>query len=131
MQHHLLRLLPSPAISIKAELIRGYSTTEEQPVFSKGLGSLEASCQKTYNRSFMALNPIERETFITQLDQAAHLPKSESESAHYFTMIKQLTLFRFFTSEVGATQVLRHMPVPGHYDGAMPYEEGDGAWATR
>jgi len=105
-------------------------TLEEQAVFYKGLSSLETSSQKTYNRSFMALSPIERQTFITQLDQEARVPKSEGESAHYFTMIKQLTLFGFFTSEVGATQVLRHMPVPGHFDGALPYEEGDRAWAT-
>src|SRR5690606_27090399 len=78
-------------------------TLEEQAVFYKGLSSLETSSQKTYNRSFMALSPIERQTFITQLDQEARVPKSEGESAHYFTMIKQLTLFGFFTSEVGAT----------------------------
>ena len=28
-------------------------------------------------------------------------------------MIKQLVIFSFFTSEVGATQVLRYDPVPG------------------
>jgi hypothetical protein len=45
-------------------------------------------------------------------------------------MMKQLTLFGFFTSKEGATQALRYIAVPGHYDGAYPYKKGDKAWAT-
>lgn len=48
---------------------------------------------------------------------------------HYFTMMKQLTLFGFFTSEVGAKEVLRYEAVPGRYDGCAPYN-GEPAWAT-
>ena len=44
-------------------------------------------------------------------------------------MMKQLTLMGFFTSKPGATQALRHEPVPGKYDGAFPYKKGDKAWA--
>ena len=29
-----------------------------------------------------------------------------------------------------ATQVLRYLPVPGKYDGNVPYKKGDRAWAT-
>ena len=49
---------------------------------------------------------------------------------HYFTLMKQLTLFSFFTSEVGATKALRYVSIPGRYDGDMPYQKGDRAWAT-
>jgi hypothetical protein len=48
---------------------------------------------------------------------------------HYYTMMKQLTLLGFFTSKPGATQALRHVAVPGKYDGAFPYKKGDKAWA--
>lgn len=105
-------------------------TLEEQAVFYKGLGSVEAESQKAYNRSFMVLTPAERTAFITELDQEARKTAASGGTPHYFTMIKQLTLFGFFTSEVGATQVLRHTPIPGYFDGAMPYEQGDRAWAT-
>lgn len=49
---------------------------------------------------------------------------------HYFSMIKELTLLGFFTSEPGATQALRYLPVPGKYDPCLPYKKGDKAWAT-
>lgn len=54
---------------------------------------------------------------------------SEASLPHYFTMMKQLTLFGFFTSEVGATEVLRYEAVPGRYDGCATYQ-GEPAWAT-
>jgi len=48
---------------------------------------------------------------------------------HYFRMIKELTLLGYFTSEVGCTQALRYLPVPGKYDGDYAYKPGDKAWA--
>jgi hypothetical protein len=35
----------------------------------------------------------------------------------------------YFTSEIGSKQALRHLPVPGKYDGNFPYKKGDKAWA--
>ncbi len=105
-------------------------TLDERAIFHKGLLSLEAQSNKTYGRGFMALQPEERTAFVSQLDKDARAAVAKGET-HYFTMIKQLTLFGFFTSEVGATQVLRHMPIPGRYDGALAYKPGDRAWATR
>lgn len=49
---------------------------------------------------------------------------------HYFSMMKQLTLLGFFTSEPGATKALRYVAIPGKYDPCMPYAKGDRAWAT-
>ena len=49
---------------------------------------------------------------------------------HYFSMMKELTLLGFFTSEPGATKALRYLAVPGKYDPCMPYKKGDKAWAT-
>lgn len=48
---------------------------------------------------------------------------------HFFTMLKQLTLTGFFTSEVGMTQALRYVKIPGKFDGAYPYKKGDRAFA--
>lgn len=49
---------------------------------------------------------------------------------HYFSLMKELTLLGFFTSEPGATKALRYSAVPGKYDPCMPYAKGDKAWAT-
>lgn len=53
----------------------------------------------------------------------------ENFPPHYFTMIRQLTLWGYFSSKVGMTKGLRYIDTPGHYDGAYPYKKGDKAWA--
>ncbi|MFN6972075.1 MAG: gluconate 2-dehydrogenase subunit 3 family protein [Rheinheimera sp.] len=62
---------------------------------------------------------------------AAAAPTAAAQKVpHYFTLFKQLTLFVFFTSKVGATEVLRYSAIPGKYEGDLPYKKGDRAWAT-
>ena len=48
---------------------------------------------------------------------------------HYFTMMRQLTLWGYFSSKEGMTKALRYVETPGRYDGAYPYKQGDKAWA--
>lgn len=58
---------------------------------------------------------------------ASHM--AEQYPPHYFAMIKQLTTWGYFTSEVGMTKALRYVESPGKFDGAYPYKKGDKAWA--
>jgi len=105
---------------------------KDQEIFHEGIKKLDDACQKANNTSFMKATPEQRTSLLTALDKEAkdHAKGKEKDAPnHYFTMMKQLTLFGFFTSKPGATQVLRHEAVPGHYDGALPYKKGDRAWA--
>lgn len=54
----------------------------------------------------------------------------EDPPAHYFRMMKELTLLGYFTSEVGVTQGLRYVESPGRYDPCVAYHPGDKAWAS-
>ena len=56
--------------------------------------------------------------------------KKEQDPNHFFAMMKQLTLLGYFSSEIGATQALRYVAIPGKYEGCIPYNRGDRAWAT-
>jgi hypothetical protein len=44
--------------------------------------------------------------------------------------MKELTLVGYYTSEPGATQELRHEPVPGRYQACVPLSEIGRAWAV-
>jgi hypothetical protein len=48
----------------------------------------------------------------------------------FFIQLKELVLLGYFTSEVGATEVLQYLPVPGKYEGCIPLEEVGKTWAT-
>ena len=81
----------------------------------------------------MTLAATEKHDLLVELDKEAkdyQKNKKDGDPNHYFHLMKQLTLWGFFTSEPGATKALRYVAVPGHYDGCVPYKKGDKAWAT-
>lgn len=101
----------------------------QQTIFFEGLKSIKALAKKQFGKDFMQLTAAQKHELLSKLDQEAK-QASDQASPHYFILLKQLTLMVFFTSKVGATEVLRYVAVPGRYDGNMPYKKGDRAWAT-
>ena len=124
-------------------------TTRQQEAFTKGISAVDEASKKLNGKSFMESTPQQRQELLLKLDDEAReydkkitveeqqqrdqakreMKEFEPSPSHYYTMMKQLTLLGFFTSEVGATKALRHVAVPGKYDGALPYKKGDRAWA--
>lgn len=56
--------------------------------------------------------------------------KDEAEvPVPFFNLAKELTVFGYFTSEIGATQALDFVPIPGRYDACIKLEPGQKAYA--
>lgn len=114
-------------------------TEKQQTAFTNGIAALEEACKKVNGKSFMDCTPQQRHDFLVSLEKEAkeynqkkaedEKPEKEAAPPHYYTMMKQLTLWGFFTSKTGMTDTLRHIQVPGKYNGAFPYAKGDKAWA--
>jgi len=107
-------------------------TPEEQALFRAGLAEIDTRA----GGDCTAITPEARAELLRTLDTEARARADaiaageQTLTPHAFTMMKQLVIFSFFTSKVGATQVLRYVAVPGDYDGDMTYEPGTPAWAT-
>ncbi len=102
-----------------------------QGVFKAGLGQLDVASQKHHRKSFMQSTVAERTALLNQLDgeeRQYRLKKTDNAPPHYFRLLKQLTILGYFTSEIGCTQALRFVEVPGAYRGNEPYKKGDRAW---
>ncbi|MGI8950469.1 MAG: gluconate 2-dehydrogenase subunit 3 family protein [Chitinophagaceae bacterium] len=105
----------------------------DQQIFTDGIGKLNDATKKKYDKDFMSLDATQKHDLLVQLDNEAknyQKSKKETDPTHYFSMMKQLTLWGYFTSEPGATKALRYVAVPGRYEGCIPYKKGDKAWAT-
>jgi hypothetical protein len=122
---------------------------DQQKAFTDGILALDKASEKQFSKKFMSLAAAERTTLLTALEAEAksfnqqindkekvardiahkEMKEFNGEPLHYYTMMKQLTLYGYFTSEIGMKQALRFLPVPGKYDGAFPYKKGDKAWA--
>ncbi len=113
-------------------MVRDCYTEQDQKTFMEGLTKLEETSNTKYSKNFQQLSAEERTALLIDLDkeqQEYHRNKKEDEPNHYFRMIKELTMLGYFTSELGTTKALRYNPIPGRYDGNIPYTKGDKAWA--
>ena len=119
-----------------AKFVSDCYTARQQAAFHAGLADID----KRAGGRFVSLAPEARAVLLRELDAEARKRNvdvsstGESDASgptpHYFTMIKQLTIFGYFTSKVGATEALQYVAVPGRYDGDLAYVPGTPAWAT-
>lgn len=118
----------------------------DQTAFMEGIEKINSASKKKFDNDFMKITPAQRQELLIEIDKEAkdyqktkvdEFNKTEKEkqtkdknykkqriSPHYFSMMKQLTLFGFFTSEAGSKSV-RYIPVPGRFEGCVPYKKGD------
>lgn len=105
---------------------------DEQKVFKEGIGKLNIASNEKYDQNFTELSPGQRHELLLLVDkEAVEYPKTrkpDEPDTHYYKMMKQLTVWGYFSSEVGATKALRHIAVPGRWDPCVPLKPGDKAW---
>ena len=114
-------------------IVKDCYTQSEQKVFLEGMKKLNDASKEKNGKSFMDSTPEQRHDLLVLLDKEAKdymAAKKKDDPTHYFRMMKELTLWGYFTSEPGATKALRYVAVPGKYIGCMDYKKGEKAWAT-
>ena len=86
--------------------------TEDQKLFTDGLGELVES-------SFDSMKSQEQIEILNSL---------EAQQSPFFTLLKRLTLIGYFTSELGIKENYNYAPVPGKYQGCIPFDVSDKPW---
>jgi Gluconate 2-dehydrogenase subunit 3 len=109
--------------------LRDCYTPAEQELFVDGLEALAEECQARYGRAFEACSPEQRHDLLARLDAASYAPDTGARGS-FIRILKDLTLVGFFTSRIGATQVLAYQAVPGGFRGCLDLRPGQKAWAT-
>jgi len=117
----------------------------DQDRFFQGLDALDAQAKKSYNNSFLDLKSQEQTNLLQQTektakdeasarkkkDDAAKLEGKKAEpEPGFFQMMKELTVVGYFSSEIGATQALNYVHVPGSYNGCTDLQANQKTWAT-
>ncbi|RAK02619.1 gluconate 2-dehydrogenase subunit 3-like protein [Larkinella arboricola] len=109
---------------------------KEQKLFLDGLAHTNELSQASYNKNFVALDEKQRIEVMTKLQAEAaeqrkamaNLP-AEQRYTPFFNTLKSLTLNGYFTSQIGATQALEYVAVPGRFQGCIDLKPGQKAWA--
>src|SRR5712691_4903129 len=86
--------------SFMAVMVTDTYDDRQQAIFRDGV-------QKLSGAGFMTKSPAERLAFLEQLDreQKTYMDsRAQGAPVHYFRQVKELTLFGYFTSEIGCSQ---------------------------
>ena len=118
----------------------------DQQQFIDGLTMTQKMSQDSYGKAFAQLDNSQKIEIMKKLEaeakqmkaakagavagqQDVQMPAEKRNATPFFVMLKDLTLMGYFTSEVGATQALEYVAIPGRYDGCVPLKPGQKAWA--
>jgi hypothetical protein len=123
-------------------ILKDVYPSEDQARFVSGLKDFDSEAQRAHGKAFIELQPGQQLSFLQQQHDAAVAAEKGQDAAKdvpvsqrkrpFVLMMKELTLLGFFTSQVGATQVLQYEAVPGEFKPCVPVAEaGNGkTWAT-
>ena len=101
---------------------------KDQKAFREGMKKIDEACKKMHGHSFMKASPEHRKELLVSIDKERadyQKNKKREDPNHYFQYFKQLTIAGYFTSKEGREGATNYQPVPGKYQGDVPYKKGD------
>lgn len=101
-------------------VIRYCTATKQQEAFVQGLAQTDALSREIFAKLFAQLDGPQRIEVVSKLTQ---------RERPFFLMLKELSVVGYFTSEVGATQALDYVAIPGRFQGDIPLKAGQRTWA--
>lgn len=105
-------------------ILTEWHTEEERDRFLAGLEETDGRARTAFGKSFLECTEREQVALLTEMDaEVMQLRQSEAAGGvrppaaprslhHFFHMLKRLTLFGYFTSEVGCPPDGAHLVVP-------------------
>ena len=120
-------------------MVSEWYTDVERRIFLDGLVALDVGCVRDHGRNFIACNTQQQTQALGAAELAARdYPPADplakdgyfDGNTPFFTKLRELTVLGYYTSELGATRELRYNPVPGHFDGNLPWTPESRQWSS-
>ena len=106
------------------EAVKNNFKKEDQDRFREGVGVFDLKSQEMFNKKFVDISDEQKDQILQNLVDAS---KNKNDSNRdVFPTLKSLVVAGFFTSEIGATKALIYDPIPGSYQGCIPFSEVGG-----
>ena len=92
---------------------------DDRARFLSGLADVDTRCRDAFGADFLGASAAQRTAVLSGLDAevTALRAANASPEKHFFQRMRSLTVFGYYTSEVGATQELGYETIPGSFDG--------------
>lgn len=96
---------------------------KRQQRFLAGLVDLDQRSRRLNSRLFIECSPQQQDAVIGEVDAAAFDDEGKMLSNIFWRDFKYLTIYGYYTSQIGIEQELQTVEFPGHYDGYLPIAE--------
>ena len=113
---------------------------EERTIFNSGLAALMDEMQAEFGKPFEQLDGKTRGAVLQRMEDAVSdhpwffpggiMGGGFMSDAPFICQVKELTVFGFFTSEVGGTEVLRYEPMPMQFESDIPLGAEESSWTV-
>jgi glucoside 3-dehydrogenase (cytochrome c) hitch-hiker subunit len=102
-------------------LLAEWFTDEDRARFLAGLADVDGRSRALFGADFLSATAAQRAAIVSGLDaEVAALRRAAADpQRHFFQQLKSLTLYGYFTSEIGAAET-HYQIIPGYYDGCAP-----------
>ncbi|MBX9706038.1 MAG: gluconate 2-dehydrogenase subunit 3 family protein [Gammaproteobacteria bacterium] len=99
----------------------------EQRSFISGLKKINTVATQKINTEFLTADKNQKTELLTWIEKTSNgfTPNDKK----FFTQFKSLTLLGYYTSEIGATQELAYVAIPGGFKGNYPFAKTGKAWS--
>jgi hypothetical protein len=121
-------------------ILTEWAHDDERQNFLSGLDDIDKRSNAIFGENFVDVTPVQQAAVLSELDQryainredrAAHpyvrRPHNPQLTGDFFGVVKRLTLYGYYTSEVGFTQELRKQIIPGAYHGCTAVSDASKA----
>ncbi len=114
-------------------ILTEWAHDDERQKFIAGLDDVDVRSNALFSKDFIDASRVQQDALIADLDQRFAVeregpgPHPYVRRAHntqltgsFFENLKHMTLYGYYTSEIGFTQELRKQIIPGAYHGCTP-----------
>ena len=121
-------------------MVQQWMNQQERQIFDEGLAQLMNSVQEKFGKPFEQLDSKIQLAIMEALEAEAsdsgwydmgNTMRDFVSDAPFICQVKELTIWGFFTGEVGGTQVLRFNPMPMTFESDIPLGPDDGSWSVK
>jgi glucoside 3-dehydrogenase (cytochrome c) hitch-hiker subunit len=119
-------------------ILADWATEQERTHFLSGLDDVDTQCAALFGKTFLECTLLQQITLLRSLDDAVDwvhesdrtrdgaFPSSRDAQLHgdFFRVFKYMTLYGYYTSEIGFTHELKLEIIPGAFRGCDHIAEG-------
>ena len=111
-------------------ILTDWATDEERKRFLSGFAEVDQLSKTLFGKDFIDASPAQQEDLLRHLDQRLAEERSilaprryvrrerdQELDGSFFSVVKRMTLYGYYTSEIGFTKELRKEIIPGAYHG--------------